>query len=58
MAKITTLTDQKTDEVIYPQTMIEAVHDADGKSLREILDEAIPAETIQAIVNGTYSTTE
>lgn len=55
MAKITTLTDQKTNEVIYPQTMIEAVHDADGKGLREILDEAIPAETIQAIVNGTYS---
>ena len=55
MAKITTLTDQKTDEVIYPQTVINAIHDTDGKGLREILDETIPAETIRAIVNGTYS---
>lgn len=55
MAKVTTLTDQKTNEVIYPQTVIEAVHDTDGKGLREIMDETIPAETIQAIVNGTYS---
>lgn len=55
MAKITTLTDQKTDEVIYPQTVIDAIHDTDGKSLREILDTVISAETIQAIVNGTYS---
>lgn len=52
---IITLTDQKTDEVIYPQTVIDAVHDADGKGLREILDEAISEETIRAIVNGTYS---
>lgn len=55
MAKVTTLTDQKTDEVIYPQTVIDAVHDTDGKGLREILDAAIPADTIRAIVNGTYS---
>ena len=55
MAKIITLTDQKTDEVIYPQMVIDAIHDTDGKGLREILDTAIPAETIQAIVNGTYS---
>ena len=55
MAKITTLTDQKTDEVIYPPTVIDAIHDTDGKGLREILDETISAETIQAIVNGTYS---
>lgn len=55
MAKITTLTDQKTDEVIYPQTVINAIHDTDGKGLREILDETIPADIIRAIVNGTYS---
>lgn len=55
MAKVTTLTDQKTNEVIYPQTVIEAIHDSDGKGLREILDEVIPADTIRAIVNGTYS---
>ena len=55
MAKITTLTDQKTNEVIYPQTLINAVYDSDGKGLREMLDETIPAATIQAIVNGTYS---
>lgn len=54
MAKITTLTDQKTGEVIYPQTLIDAVHDNDGKGLREMLDETIPAATINAIVNGTY----
>ena len=58
MAKITTLTDQKTDEVIYPQTVIDAIHDTDGKGLREILNTTISAETIRAIVNGTYSTTE
>lgn len=58
MAKITTLTDRKTDEVIYPQTVIDAIYDTDGKGLREILDTAISAETIRAIVNGTYSTTE
>lgn len=58
MAKIITLTDQKTDEVIYPQTVIDAIYDADGKGLREILDTAIAADTIQSIVNGTYSTTE
>ena len=55
MAKITTLTDQKTDEVIYPQTVIDAIHDTDGKGLREILGTTISAETIQAMVNGTYS---
>jgi hypothetical protein len=55
MAKIITLTDQKTGEVIYPQTLIDAVHDNDGKGLREMLDETIPAATINAIVNGTYS---
>lgn len=55
MAKMTTLIDQKTNEVIYPQTVINAIHDTDGKGLREMLDEAISAETIQAIVNGTYS---
>ena len=51
----TYLTDQKTGEVIYPQTLIDAVHDGDGKGLREMLDETIPAATINAIVNGTYS---
>lgn len=55
MAKMTTLVDQKTNEVIYPQTLIDAVHDSDGKGLREMLDNTIPAATIQAIVNGTYS---
>jgi hypothetical protein len=51
----TFLTDQKTGEVIYPQTIIDAVHDSDGRGLREMLDETIPAATIHAIVNGTYS---
>ena len=55
MAKVTTLTDQKTDEVIYPQTVIDAVRDTDGKGLREILETTISADTIRAIVNGTYS---
>lgn len=55
MAKIITLTDQKTGEVIYPQTMIDGVHDTDGKGLREILNTTISADIIQAIVNGTYS---
>lgn len=51
----TFLIDQKTGEVIYPQTIIDAVHDSDGRGLREMLDETIPAATIHAIVNGTYS---
>lgn len=32
MTKITTLTDQKTDEVIYPQTVIDAIHDKIGRA--------------------------
>lgn len=55
MPKVTTLTDQKTNEVIYPQTVIDAVYDTDGKGLREILDTPISEDTIRAIVNGTYS---
>lgn len=58
MATVSTLKDQDTDDILYPQTIIDAVFDTDGSSLREKLESKIPNSVIQSIVNGTYSTTE
>lgn len=58
MATISTLKDHDTNDILYPQTMIDAVFDADGTGLREKLESAIPNSVIQSIVNGTYSITE
>lgn len=58
MATISTLKDQDTDDILYPQTMIDAIFDTDGTGLREKLESAIPNSIIQSIVNGTYPTTE
>ena len=55
MATVSTLKDHDTDDILYPQTIIDAVFDTDGKGLREILNTTISADIIQAIVNGTYS---
>lgn len=55
MADITTLKDQDTGNIIYPQTLIDAVFDADGTGLREKLEAGIPNSVIQSIVDGTYS---
>lgn len=57
MATISTLKDSKTDEVCYPQTIIDAVFDTDGSPLRDILESAIPESVIQSIVAGTCSPT-
>lgn len=58
MATVSTLKDQDTEDVLYPQTIIDAIFDTDGSGLREKLESAIPNSVIQSIVNGTYSTTE
>lgn len=58
MATVSTLKDNDTDDILYPQTIIDAVFDADGTGLREKLESKIPNSVIQSIVNGTYSTTE
>lgn len=58
MATVSTLKDQDTNDILYPQTIIDAVFDTDGAGLREKLESKIPNSVIQSIVNGTYSTTE
>lgn len=58
MATVSTLKDQDTEDILYPQTIIDAVFDTDGTGLREALESKIPDAVIQSIVNGTYSTTE
>lgn len=58
MAAISTLKDQDTDDILYPQTLIDAVFDIDGTGLREKLESSIPNSVIQSIVNGAYPTTE
>lgn len=58
MATVSTLKDNDTDDILYPQTIIDAVFDTDGIGLREKLESKIPNSVIQSIVNGTYSTTE
>lgn len=58
MATVGTLKDQDTGDILYPQTIIDAVFDTDGTGLREKLESKIPDSIIQSIVNGTYSTTE
>lgn len=55
MATISTLHDHKTNEICYPQTVIDAVSDMDGTPLRDILENVIPESVIQSIVNGTYT---
>lgn len=58
MATVSTLKDQDTNDILYPQTIIDAVFDTDGTGLREKLESKIPDAVIRSIVNGTYSTTE
>lgn len=58
MATVSTLKDNDTDDILYPQTIIDAVFDTDGTGLREKLESRISDAVIQSIVNGTYSTTE
>lgn len=58
MATVSTLKDHDTDDILYPQTIIDAVFDTDGIGLREKLESKIPNSVIQSIVNGTYSITE
>ena len=58
MAIVSTLKDNDTDDILYPQTIIDAVFDTDGTGLREKLESKIPNSVIQSIVNETYSTTE
>lgn len=58
MATVSTLKDNDTNDVLYPQTIIDAVFDTDGTGLREKLESRIPDAVIQSIVNGIYSTTE
>lgn len=58
MATVSTLKDHDTDDILYPQTIIDAVFDTDGTGLREALESKIPDSVIQSIVNGTYSITE
>lgn len=58
MATVSTLKDQDTDDILYPQTIIDAVFDIDGTGLREKLESKVPDSIIRSIVNGTYSTTE
>lgn len=57
MATISTLKDSKTEEICYPQTMIDAVYDSDGSTLRDKLGTAITEATIQSIVDGSYAST-
>ena len=55
MATVSTLKDNDTNDILYPQTIIDAVFDTDGTGLREKLESRIPDAVIQSIVNGTYS---
>ena len=54
MPNIETLTDAKTGEVVYPQTLVEAISDADGNPLTGKLPTYINDSTIQSIVSGHY----
>lgn len=58
MATVSTLKDQDTDDILYPQTIIDAVFDTDGTGLREKLESKVPDSIIRSIVDGTYSATE
>lgn len=58
MATVSTLKDQDTEDILYPQTIIDAIFDTDGSGLREKLESKIPDSVIRSIVNGTYSATE
>lgn len=54
MPNIETLTDAKTGEVVYPQTLVEAISDADGNPLTGKFPTYIDDSTIQSIVSGHY----